>query len=55
MLFMGLRGRHNFLNMARYGDYSEQTYCNNFYAKYLCNVESCLVLLQEGFCWLLCT
>ena len=30
ILFMGLRGRHNFLNMARYGDYSEQTYRNNF-------------------------
>jgi hypothetical protein len=30
MMFMGLRGRHNFLNMARYGNYSEQTYRNNF-------------------------
>lgn len=30
MLFMGLRGRYNFLNMARYGSYSEQTYRNNF-------------------------
>jgi len=30
MLFMGLRGRYNFLNMARYGEYSERTYRNNF-------------------------
>jgi len=30
LLFMGLRGRYNFLNMARYGSYSEQTYRNNF-------------------------
>ena len=30
MLFMGLRGRYNFLNMARYGQYSEQTYRNHF-------------------------
>ncbi len=30
MLFMGLRGRYNFLNMARYVDYSEQTYRNHF-------------------------
>ncbi len=29
-LFMGLRGRYNFLNMSRYGPYSEQTYRNNF-------------------------
>lgn len=34
MLFMGLRGRHNFLNMARYGDYSEQTYRNNFQKRF---------------------
>ncbi len=27
---MGIRGRYNFLNMARYGDYSEQSYRNNF-------------------------
>jgi len=27
---MGMRGRYNFLNMARYGDYSEQSYRNNF-------------------------
>ena len=30
LLFMGLRGRYNFLNMGRYGSYSEQTYRNNF-------------------------
>ena len=30
MLYLGLRGRYNFLNMARYGDYSEQTYRNQF-------------------------
>lgn len=30
MLFMGLRGRYNFLNMARYGQYGEQTYRNHF-------------------------
>lgn len=30
MLFMGLRGRYNFLNMSRYGKYSEQTYRNHF-------------------------
>jgi len=29
-LFMGLGGRYNFTNMSRYGDYSEQTYRNNF-------------------------
>lgn len=30
LLFMGIRGRYNFLNMARYGEYSEQSYRNNF-------------------------
>ncbi len=30
ILFMGLGGRYNFTNMLRYGDYSEQTYRNNF-------------------------
>lgn len=30
MLYLGLRGRYNFLNMARYGDCSEQTYRNQF-------------------------
>jgi len=34
MLFMGLRGRYNFLNMARYGSYSEQTYRNNFQKRF---------------------
>lgn len=29
-LFLGLRGRYNFLNMARYGTYSEQSYRNHF-------------------------
>ena len=27
-LFMGLRGRYNFMNMARYGGYNEKTYRN---------------------------
>jgi hypothetical protein len=27
---MGIRGRYNFLSMARYGTYSEQSYRNNF-------------------------
>ena len=30
ILFMGMRGRYNFLNMARYGEYSEQSYRNHF-------------------------
>ena len=30
LLMLGLRGRYNFLNMERYGEYSEQTYRNNF-------------------------
>jgi hypothetical protein len=30
ILFMGMRGRYNFLNMSRYGNYSEQSYRNNF-------------------------
>ena len=30
LLFMGMRGRYNFLNMARYGEYNEQSYRNNF-------------------------
>jgi len=30
LLFMGVRGRYNFLNLARYGNYSEQSYRNNF-------------------------
>lgn len=30
LLYMGMRGRYNFLNMARYGRYSEQTYRNQF-------------------------
>ena len=29
-LFMGFSGRYNFTNMARYGDYTEKTYRNNF-------------------------
>lgn len=29
-LFMGLRGRYNFMNMSRYGSYTEQSYRNNF-------------------------
>lgn len=34
MLFLGLRGRFNFLNMSRYGIYSEQSYRNNFEEKF---------------------
>jgi hypothetical protein len=34
MLYLGLRGRYNFLNMARYGDFSEQTYRNQFNKKF---------------------
>ena len=30
ILFMGIRGRYNFLNISRYGEYSEQSYRNNF-------------------------
>jgi hypothetical protein len=30
MLYLGLRGKYNFLNMERYGEYSEQTYRNQF-------------------------
>ena len=30
LLFMGIRGRYNFLNIARYGEYNEQSYRNNF-------------------------
>ncbi len=30
ILFMGLRGRFNFMNMSRYGSYGEQTYRNQF-------------------------
>ena len=30
LLLMGLRGRYNFQNLARYGTYSEQTYRNNY-------------------------
>ncbi len=30
LLFMGMRGRYNFLNLARYGKYNEQSYRNNF-------------------------
>ncbi|HNW97740.1 MAG TPA: hypothetical protein PKK00_04925 [Bacteroidales bacterium] len=30
MLYLGLRGRYNFQNMSRYGEYSEQTYRNQF-------------------------
>ncbi len=29
-LFMGFSGRYNFTNMARYGEYTEKTYRNNF-------------------------
>ena len=28
ILFMGLRGKYNFINMARYGSFNEQTYRN---------------------------
>lgn len=28
ILYMGLRGKYNFINMARYGSYTEQTYRN---------------------------
>jgi len=34
MLYLGLRGRYNFLNMARYGEYAEQTYRNQFETKF---------------------
>lgn len=30
LLLMGLRGRYNFVNLARYGHYGEQTYRNNY-------------------------
>ncbi|MCP3851280.1 MAG: transposase, partial [Gammaproteobacteria bacterium] len=30
LLFSGLRGRYNFMNMSRYGTYGEQTYRNQF-------------------------
>lgn len=30
ILFIGMRGRYNFLNMGRQGEYTEQTYRNNF-------------------------
>ncbi len=30
ILFMGIRGRYNFLDMSRFGKYSEQSYRNNF-------------------------
>lgn len=33
-LFLGLRGRYNFLNMSRYGAYSEKSYRNNFFKKF---------------------
>lgn len=29
-LYLGMRGRYNFMNMSRYGKYSEQSYRNNF-------------------------
>jgi hypothetical protein len=29
-LWLGMEGRHNFVNMARYGDFVESTYRNNF-------------------------
>lgn len=29
-LWLGMEGRHNFINMARYGDFVESTYRNNF-------------------------
>ena len=29
ILYMGLRGKYNFINMARYGSYTEQTYRNH--------------------------
>lgn len=28
--YLGLEGRHNFINTARYGDFVESTYRNNF-------------------------
>jgi len=28
ILYMGLRGKYNFINMTRYGSYSEKTYRN---------------------------
>lgn len=30
LLFIGMRGRYNFLNLSRYGNYSDQSYRNNF-------------------------
>lgn len=30
ILFMGMRGRYNFMNMGRFGDYCEQSYRNHF-------------------------
>jgi len=34
MLYLGLRGKYNFLNMSRYGEYTEQTYRNQFEKKF---------------------
>jgi hypothetical protein len=34
MLYLGLRGKYNFLNMSRYGEYGEQTYRNQFEKKF---------------------
>lgn len=37
-LYMGLRGKYTFLNFARYGQYSEQTYRNHFEKTFAWNI-----------------
>ena len=34
VLYMYLRGRYNFMNMERYGSYSEKSYRNHFSEKF---------------------
>lgn len=54
ILYMGLRGKNNSINMARYGSYTEQTYrtpdfifsklsLDTSCEKYKCFYEECLV------------
>jgi hypothetical protein len=46
-LWLGMEGRHNFINMARYGDFVESTYRNNF-AKRINFLEINLQLVQDN-------
>lgn len=45
-LFMSMRGRYNFMNLSRYGDYGEQSYRNHF-ARYFDFIKFNMELVRQ--------